>query len=89
MRSYKAPDSLDPASDTEYDLLTDDFNAETNSIKGTADFPQTLWAAGVTAWTIALDDADPQSASLVSYRMTIAHDELLDTTIGAAALRKR
>ncbi len=89
LRSYKAPDSLNPADDTEYDLLTDDFNAETNSIKGTANFPQTLWAASVTAWTITLDDADPRLALLVSYRMTIAHDDLLDTTIGATALRNK
>ena len=89
LRSYKAPDSLNPVDDTEYDLLNDDFDAETNSIKGTANFPQTLWAASVTAWTITLDDADPQSASLVSYRMTIAHHELLDTTIGATALRNK
>ncbi len=89
LRSYKAPDSLNPADDTEYDLAIDDFNAETNSIKGTANFPQTLWAAGVTAWTITLDDADAQSASLVSYRMTIARGELVDTTIGATALRNR
>ena len=89
LRSYKAPDSLLPADDTEYDLLTDDFNAQTNSIKGTANFPLTLWAAGVTAWTITLDDGDPLLASLVSYRMTIAHDELLDTTIGATALRNK
>ena len=89
LRSYKAPDSLAPVDDTEYDLLTDDFNVETNSIKGTANFPQTLWAADVTAWTIALDDADPQSASLVSYRMTIEHGELPDTAIGATALRNK
>ena len=87
LRSYVAPSTLAPADNAEYDLAATDFNAATNAIKGTANFPVELWANGVTNWTISLDDSDPQLAVLLSYRVTVQSNDLSEIVIGAAALR--
>ncbi|MCG8507871.1 MAG: hypothetical protein MI741_01465 [Rhodospirillales bacterium] len=74
------------ATDTAY-TLADNFNTITNAIKGTADFPQAIWASDVTAWTIDLDTVDPQQASLVTYRLTVSSGQMSDTSVFAVALR--
>ncbi len=81
---YRAPAS--PSSNPEYDAAGD-FVSQTAGVKGGANFPAERWASGVTAFTISLDDADAQSARLVSFRLTLAAGEERDTAIGAAALR--
>lgn len=83
LRSYQ---NASASPDTLY-ILSDDFNALTNAIKGTANFPKTLWASGVSAWDITLNDVTAQAASLVSYRMTFDGVKLSDTAAGVAALR--
>ncbi len=89
LSAYQAPATLDPLDDTEYVLGTSDFNIETLAIKGTANFPATLWAEDVTAWTLTLNHVTPQNATLVSYRLQITTPNVTDTAIGAAALRNR
>ena len=83
LSSYTAPDGT---TDVYYDL-NDDFEAITDALMGTADFPQTLWGAGVGSWTLALDNADPQAATLVSYQVSLAAGDLSDTAIAAVGLR--
>jgi type II secretory pathway pseudopilin PulG len=81
---YRAPDS--PSSNPAYDAAGD-FVSQTVGVKGGADFPAERWASGITAFTLTLDDADAQSARLVSFRLTLAAGEERDTAIGASALR--
>lgn len=84
--SYKAPANL--ASDITY-TLGDNFKTILDAIKGGGTFPGERWATGVTGWAITLDDADPQFASLVSYRITLNRGTLSEEMVGAAALRNR
>ena len=86
LTSYKAPDNLDPLYDVAY-ALADDFDAITAAIKGDATFPGEIWATDVTDWTIALNENDPQAATLVSYRLTFQAGILSDIAINAVALR--
>jgi len=81
--SYAAPEG---ASDVEYEL-SDDFEAITDGLMGGGDFPQTLWATGVSAWDLALDTPDPQTASLVSYQLTLTAGDMSDVAIAAVSLR--
>lgn len=67
--------------------LTDDFDAITAALMGASTFPKSLWATNITDWTITLDDADPQLAALVSYRVTLAQGTLTNMTVNAAWLR--
>ena len=66
---------------------SDDFDAITSALTGSSLFPSTLWATDVTDWTVTLDDANPQQASLVSYRVTLPTGTMSDTAINASALR--
>ena len=74
------------APDTVY-ALTDDFDAITTALMGTADFPGELWSTGVTGWDITLDDADPQLSTLVAYQMTLLVDGFSDVAINTVAVR--
>jgi len=90
--SYLAdfPDAWDEATldanDTAYDL-TENFDSITQSLQSGSYFPGTTWSDHVTAWTITLDDADEQLATLMSYRLTLSIGAVTETAIGAAALR--
>jgi len=67
--------------------LTDDFRTATNSYKGTSTFPGERWAEQINAFTLTLDNIDPQSARLVSFRFGMAGGEVPYTGIGAATIR--
>jgi hypothetical protein len=89
LTSYKAPADLNPADNTQYDLMTTDFYAALKPLKGTAKFPSRLWAAGVTGWTCWVSNADPRQARYASYRATLSQDGVSDTTLGGAAMRNQ
>lgn len=67
--------------------LADDFRTETNSYKGDSTFPGERWAEQITSFELTLDDIDPQSAKLVSFRFGMAGGEVPYTGIGAATIR--
>lgn len=67
--------------------LADDFRTQTNSYKGDATFPSERWAEQITSFTLTLDNIDPQSAKLLSFRFGMAGGEVPYTGIGAAAIR--
>ncbi|MEM1109691.1 MAG: hypothetical protein AAGH99_13480 [Planctomycetota bacterium] len=83
LSSYAAPDGT---ADVAY-TLADDFDTITDTLRGTADFPETRWVNDAEAFDVTLDDADPQSAKLVSYRLSLIAGNLTDTAIGTAKLR--
>jgi len=87
--SYTAPFNLSPASNTSYPLASTNFESTTAALQGTDDFPQELWATEVGGWTLALNHAVTQQASLVSFRVTLEAGGLEQTAIAAAALRNR
>ena len=72
--------------DIDYTLV-DDFRTETNSYKGDATFPGERWAEQITSFALTLDNIDPQSAKLVSFRFGMAGGEVPYTGIGAATIR--
>lgn len=84
--SYKAPANLAPAADTSYEL-TINFKTTLDAIKGGSTFPGERWGSNVSTWGITLNNATAQSATLVSYRLTITASTISDTAIGASALR--
>ncbi len=67
--------------------LSDNFRTVTNAYKGDATFPGERWASGVSSLEFTLDDADPQLAGLVSFRVGLTGGEVPVTAIGAAAIR--
>lgn len=67
--------------------LADDFRTITDGYKGDSTFPGERWAEQLTSLGFALDDVDPQSARLVSFRAGMLGGDIPDTAIGAAALR--
>lgn len=75
------------AADTAYNLNSN-FNTATNTLKSSAYCTTEVWTTGVTAWSLTLDSATAQNASLLSYRVTIQLPgySTTDTVIGAAAL---
>jgi len=75
------------ATDVAYDLASDDFEAVTNTLITDGDLVGTLWATDVTGWEVDLDNADAQSAELVSFRLTLASGGLSDTSVNAVSLR--
>lgn len=83
LASYEAGDT---AADTAY-TLADDFDAITNALRGTADFPEERWGPDVTGFEIALDEASPQSARRLSYRVTLSGAHLDHVVVGTARLR--
>jgi len=87
LRSYRAPASLPEESDAIYELASTDFNAVTNALKGSADFPASLWGADITTWTTTVGAADPQQYSFVGFQVTTTMNGVSATKIGGAALR--
>ncbi|MHC4995679.1 MAG: PulJ/GspJ family protein [Planctomycetota bacterium] len=72
--------------------LGDDFAAITTALKAGSLFPSTRWGSDFDAWSMDFDHADPQQASLVSYRLTlVAPDDpdLSQTAIATVALRNQ
>jgi hypothetical protein len=83
--NYQADPS---ATDVAYDLA-DDFDAITTALIGDPDFPDELWARSVTAWQMTLNGADPQSSTLIAYRITLAADQMSETAINTVTLRSQ
>jgi len=75
------------ATDTAYDLAVDDFDAVTTALIGSGDLDGALWATGVSQWTVSIDQADPQDATLVSFQLTLDAGALSDTSVNAVSLR--
>ena len=67
--------------------LSDDFRTTTNGYKGSASFPGERWAEGITSFTITIDNIDPQSATLVAWRLGLLGGDVPYTAIGAASIR--
>ena len=70
LRCYQAPSTLADASNTNYDLATTNFLTTTAALRGTASFPATVWANGISGWN-AYPTAPTQQTRLVSYDVTI------------------
>jgi hypothetical protein len=85
--SFKAPANLAPASDTNYTLASTDFNTVTAALKGSANFPSTLWASGITGWTTTPAAADPKLLAYVGYQISSLTNGVTLTTVGGAGLR--
>lgn len=85
--SYKSPDDIADGDNTAFDLATTDFDVETAAVKATANMPAERWGLDVTAWSLSLNNADPQLATLVSYQITLNTGGMTDTHIASAALR--
>lgn len=90
LRSYESP--ANPSPDTEYPLASTNFdNFGTGAlppVKDTADLPAETWGKNVTAWSITLYDADPQSATRVAFQFTLENGDMSETFIGQAAPRR-
>ncbi len=84
--AYQAPITLAPAVDTAYNL-TEDFEALTNKLKESTDFPGQRWATDVYAWSSTLDTPAPGDAHLVSYSVTLGLQDHRAVMVGAAGLR--
>lgn len=85
--NYQAPVDLADVDNTEY-TLADDFDTITESLDGDPDFPDQVWATDVSAFTVTLDDeADPQSARLLTLRWTFTVNGFSDEGATSAALR--
>jgi hypothetical protein len=87
LRNYRAPDDLNPADNTQYDLATTDFNAATNAVKGAGQFPAQVWGTGIENLQFWGDDADPRNARLICFRLDVRVGKLTDSIVGGAALR--
>jgi len=67
--------------------LDSDFATAVDTLKGEDYFVQTQWAENLDSWTIALDDANEQAATVIGFSFTYSVADLTDTAIGTAALR--
>lgn len=65
----------------------DDFGALTAGWRDTGDMIARAWARGVSGVRFDLDDAEPRSASLVGFRITLTDGLVSDTMATAFALR--
>ena len=81
--SYTAPTGT---TDVAY-ALSDNFATITQNLIDAGTMTSELWVKDASAMQITLDNADPQSARLVSYRVTLTTGELSDTAIGVVHLR--
>ena len=87
LHCYKAPAGLSGASDTQYSLTGTDFNAVTQALEGTRDFPGQLWSNAVGGFSTSLDSVNPLQANLLSYSITVVQDDVSGTVVGSVALR--
>lgn len=79
----------DPSvTDVEYDIATADFDAITTARIASDDLIGELWATGVTAWAVTVDNADPLEATLVSFQLTLSAGGMSDTSVNAVSLRE-
>lgn len=83
---FKAPAGLASSSDTQYPLGTTDFNATTSTLRGTTNFPGTVWCRGVTSFVTTLDSNTASLAALVSYVLTVNKNDVTENAVGSAAL---
>jgi len=78
------------AADVSYQLTGNPpgfFQTATANAKTAGSFVATKWGSGVTAISFALDDTNPATTKLVSYRLTLTAGSLSQTVIGAASAR--
>lgn len=83
LSSYVAPTGT---TDVLY-TTADDFDAITNALRGTAEFPETRWGNDADDFEISLDQSDPQAARTLSYRLSLTAGNLTDVTVGTVLLR--
>lgn len=84
VRTYTTSVGIADPDDTIF-TLADDFDAETAARAGTADYPGAVLAAGISAWAVALDDADAQAARLARVSITVEDDSgTIDAEVLAA-----
>lgn len=89
IRAYAASSDLSSGDDTSYTLSSTDFDAVTQALRDTANFPEEVWATGISAWTIALDAELIHDALLISSRLTVDVGDFHETAIATAALRNQ
>ncbi len=82
---FKAPANLG-ASDTQYPLATTDFATTTANLRGTMNFPATVWCSGVTAFSTTLDANSATLADMVSYTLTVKKNDVTESAVGSGAL---
>ena len=84
---FEAPATLSAAANTTYPLATTDFVSVTSALRGSASFPSTVWANGVSGWASS-PAAVTESTRLLSYEITIdLTSGQTHTARSAAALR--
>ncbi len=86
--SYTAIPALPDADNTQYTFITD-FNTVTQALAGTANFPGQQWAGNVTAWGQTLDQANPQTATMLAYSITCSGNNVTSTVSSTLSLRGR
>lgn len=67
--------------------LDADFASSTAPDRGQGHFPAEVWLNDTAAWAVTVNNADEQLASLVSFQLTLSHEQMSDIVVGAAALR--
>lgn len=94
VKSYAFPSSWTQAqidaADVAYQLSGNPpgfFLNATAQAKTAGSFQPTLWVTDVTSNGYTLDDTDPATTRLVSYRLRISAGDLSETMVGAAARR--
>ena len=86
LRCYAAPADLPEAQDQRY-ADTEDFDAITTPLVGTADFPGVVVQRNLTAWTFATDNATPAKARAVRYVFSLESDGTTLSGARSTALR--
>jgi hypothetical protein len=84
---FKAPTNLSAGNDTAYPLATTNFNTVTATLRGTTNFPGTLWASGISGWTTTPAPADPNTIKYLGYQISSLASGVTLTTVGGAGLR--
>lgn len=87
LSSSVVADDTPPA---KYDALATDFAAVVADLNTAGSLDATPWSNRVVGFAHSTDSPDdPTSATVLSYRLTLTHHNLIETVVYAAALRNR
>jgi hypothetical protein len=87
LTSYRAPMGLAEADDATYEMTNADFDAVTKALKGSPNFPGTVWATDVSAWTTTADAINPGACCFVGFQVKTTIKEVSASKVGGGALR--
>jgi len=82
----EAPPSLDPASNTAYEL-NHPFATTTQALAGSVLFPTSVILQNIATWEVTLDKADPQAARLMKLKVHLGDLPVDQAVIVISALR--